>query len=593
MGLFTKEKKKEEKESAIPDPAEFPMKAYVYRLQPERFGKLQLAGRISGDYDGFFTPQELEDLVTKLNGGGTYRCKVVKSGETKTHLGYHNFTAPGNPLIDGDEIDQEKEHKKREELNKVNKIEEEIETEEAAARLDEVKARRRAKQKQLGLIDDPTDDDDDSSSAQFNVPGYESPEMAGLKAQLKALEHKLEEKDRQSLLEKHQMEMKSLRDEMTHRIEQLTNQQKNNGNNDNVGSMMGAQMEAIKSIISAGQANTQAMLSSNAEMMKLIMSRDPSAGINDRVDKLVEKLLDSKSSTGKEVMEAMKESFNTGIMMAKGGEQTPTSMADVAREFSTGVLGIVGEFMKQKGSMSKEVLAQEIQKAAGKAINDIKRRMVPQMGHHRPHHQLGDGGVPAGQAMPATQQNEQGAQHPPADAGKSLSVAELRARVDKVMEAFIEDMNNGTENWKGVAMQQIPQSELQRIGEFNFENVAQYTIVHGSPEVVERVLSKLKDMGLIDDDQASAIVAGAQSPQQQAPQPQPAGTVSEQSDEVIPDDSEEDDSLMGDQNPVQQGEQQEAPQAPPEEPVTVASQPTEVSDAAEAKPKKRSRRSKK
>lgn len=581
MGLFGGSKVKAKEDSGIPESSDFPLKAYVYRLQPERLGKIQLAGRIQGDYDGFTTPPELEDMVAKLNGGGTYRCKCVKSGETKTHIGYHNFTVPGAPLIDGEEIDQDKEVKRREEHNRVNKIEEEIEQEEAAARLDEVRARRRAKQKQLGLIDDEDDDDDVGSSvAQLQTANYESPDVVAMKAQLKALEQKLEEKDRQSLMEKHQMEMKALRDEMTHRMEQIQ-LQSNSKKDGGTGEIIAAQMKAVEAMLQAGQQQTQAMLNSNTELIKAMLGRDPTAGTNERIDKLIERLLNSNSSNGKEVMEVMKESFNTGIMMARGGEQAPTSMADVAREFSTGVLGVVGKFMEQKGSMSKEVLAQEIQKATRNVVNDIKRRMMPTpLSHQRG--QLAGGGVPAGQAMPSNAQPAE-----PAQGQGALTVEELRARVDKVMETFIDDMTNNTENWQEVALRLIPRSELERIGEFNFNNVAQYAMTHGSPLVVQKVIAKFQEIGLIDDEQGQMIAAGTQGGGQPAEPPAPA---QEQGGEAFSQSDDEDDSLMGGAEPIEQG-QQIQPEPTDSQPAVVASQSSEPEGEA-SKPKKRSRKKK-
>lgn len=525
-----KGKKKDQDDTPIPEVSAFPLKAYVYRLQPEKIGKIQVAGRIQGDFDGWTSAQDLEDMVGKLCGAGTYRCKVVKSGETKTHIGYHSFTLTGTTLVDGSPVD-EKVERSRADANKVSKIEEEIEIEEAQARLDETKARRTAKQRQLGLLDDDGDDEE-TPAPQFGATGFEDPRVATLLASQKLLEQRLEQKDRESLAQRHEAEMKSMRDEMMRKIEMVTMQGKGDGG---IGVMLSAQMEAIKAMMASNQQSTQAMMNSNSEMIKLIMSRDPSTGINERVDRLVEKLLDAKSSTGKEQLDIMKESFQTGILMAKGGEQAPTSMADVAREFSGRVLDIVGEFAHQKGQMTKEALAQEIQKATASVVNGLKAQLVPQALMRRA---LPPGAIPAGDAMPTPSE-------------PSVNRDELRARVDKIMVAFLDDIEHGTENWKSVSRAQIPASELQRIGEFSFDNVAQYAMRHGSQALVRQVMDKLQSMGAVTSQQATMLLAtyGIEASPAVAPsEPQnerASAPIEGDEDEGDDEGDEGDDALMG------------------------------------------------
>lgn len=546
MKFFGKSKKAKVEETPIPETSEFPLKAYVYRLLPEKVGKIQVAGRVPGDFDGFQAAQDLEDMVAKICGGGTYRCKVVKSGDTKQHVGYHCFVIPGSPMMDGEPVDEHRAEKERAEAKKVEKIEEEIEVEEAQSRLDETKAKRRQKQRTLGLIDGD-DDDDAPATPTFGMPGFEDPRIAQLLAAQQAMEKRLEEKDREMLTSRHEAEMRSLRDEMNRKLEMVSAKK---GDDGSVGVMMTSQMEAIKAMMASSQAQTSAMLSSNSEMIKLIMSRDPSTGINDRVDRLVEKLLDSKSSTGKEVMEAMKESFNTGIMMARGGEQTPTTMTDVAREFSGRVLDIVGDFMHQKGQMTKEAMAQEIQKATSRVVGDLKKSLLPQAVRNRV---LPPGAVPAGTAMPDGET---------ASAGPPISREELKNRVDKVMVAFLSDIANGTEEWKAVAQAQIPPDELRRIGEFTFDNVAQYSMVHGSPDLVRQVMAKLMEMGAVTAEQANMLMKsyGIQVEPLAQPAQQVMGATVQSDDDVLADDTEEDESLLGDEEPEPQGDAIPVPQ---------------------------------
>lgn len=518
--------KAKEQEEAAPEAYEFPCRAYAYRLLPEKAGGRQIAGRLTGDFDGFYTLQDLEDLIAKVHGGGTYRCKVVKSDDTTHYLTYHTFKVPGSPIFEGSilALESEPESKRREGDDPVAKIEKTIQVEEAETKLDEIRARRRAKAKALGMVEG----DDDETPSPFPVPGqFEDPRVTQLLAAQEDMRRRLEEKDRQMMAERHEAELRTLREEMTRKIESVSARP-----DSGIGTMLSAQMEAIKAMMASSQQSTQAMLSSNSEMIKLIMSRDPSTGINDRVDRLVEKLLDSKSSTGKEVMEAMKESFQTGIMMARGGEQAPTSMADVAREFSGRVLDIVGDFMRQKGEMSKEALAQEIQKATSKVVDGVRRQLAPLA---TARHRLPPGGIPASEAMPAPA----GQAGPPDDA--------LRAQVDKVMEAFLRDIENGTETWQQVAQEAIPASEMAKIGEFTFENIARFAMQHGSPELVRRVMIRLQEISNKVEQEAQDETAPAE----------PAGEVSQSQEPIFADEEDPDDVLM-DGPPVAQGENQEA-----------------------------------
>lgn len=534
MGIFGKKKKKASEEG-IPDSSEFPLKAYVYRLLPEKVGKKQVAGRLSGDFDGFTSAQDLEDMVAKIHGGGTYRCKVVKSKETKTHIGYHNFVIPGAPMLNGTEISEDEPEKtsaKHAGTDAVQKIERDIQIEEAQAKLDEAKAQRARKQKSLGMLDD--DDDDDDAAQTVGMPGMEDQRVVQMSLQMKALEKRLEDKDREMERDRHRTELAQLKADMDRKFDSIVLQSKSTSGGD----MMAAQMKAIESVVNAGQSQTAAMLASNSELIKVMMSRDPSSGINDRVDRLVEKLIDTKSSIGKEQMETMKEAFQTGIMMAKGGEASPTSLADVAREFSGRLLDVVGEFIRQKGAMSKEVLAQEIQKATGSVIAQVKRQMVPMAQRPRV---LPPGGMAA---EPEPAQVPQARQ-------SNLSSEELRNRVDKIMIAFLNDVQNNTEEWKEVARAQIPPEDLATMGEFTFDNVAQYAMRYGSPDVVQRVIGKLQEAGVFTAEQAAMICAAYN-----IPLPDQSGMVgpevsapSESDDEVLADD-DDDDALIGDEEPL-------------------------------------------
>jgi hypothetical protein len=149
--------------------------------------------------------------------------------------------------------------------------------------------------------------------------------------------------------------------------------------------------------------------------------------------------------------------------------------------------------MQQKGKMTKEAMTQEIQKAIGPVVNGIKARLVPQSLMRRA---LPPGAISAGDAMPT----------PPAEPGPSVSREELRVRVDHIMVAFLEDIEKGTESWRAVAQAQIPASELQRLGEFSFDIVAQYAMQHGSQELVRQVMDKLQAMGTVTPQQAEMLL---------------------------------------------------------------------------------------
>ena len=395
------------------------------------------------------------------------------------------------------------------------------------------------------------------------MPGFEDPRVTALLASQKAMEKRLEEKDREMERERHKADIEKMQAESRREMEKLRAEIAASANNKGStgGEMMAAQMKAIEAVVNAGQSQTAAMLASNSELIKVMMSRDPSAGINDRVDKLVDRLLANNSSGTKEQLEIMKESFNTGIMMAKGGESAPTSMADVAREFSGKVLDTAQEFIRQKGSMSKEVLAQEIQKAVGTVMNNIKGRLpiAALTGGARA---LPPGGQPA---MPRT------VAPTPQPAASILSTEEIRNRVDKVMVVFLEDMQNETENWPAVAQQQIPPEDYARLrdadGSVTFENVAMYAMSHGSPNMVQQVLAKLEEIGALTPEQvtylmttsgvAATATAPATAPAPAAPQVGPqhvvpekpadlsASATSESDGEVTADDNDSD-ALMGD-----------------------------------------------
>jgi hypothetical protein len=566
MGLFGGKKKGKEKESGIPEVSDFPLKAYVYRLLPEKVGKIQLAGRIPGDFDDFTTQQDLEDMVARVCGGGTYRCKCVKKGETKTHVGYHTFTIPGAPLFDGQPIDGEPRSSKKEEPDRVNKIESEIEIEEAQARLDETRARRAAKRKQMGL-DGDDDDDDTPTMPHFGMPGVETPEIAQLKANMKMLEKRLEDKDREMERERHRADMEKIKSENTAAIDALKAEVRNSNKgqgSDGVTAIVQAQASSVNAMLQASQQQTQAILTANSELIKAIMGRDPASGINERVDKLVDKLFDLKGNTSQEHLEIMKESFQTGIMMAKGGESAPTTRVDVARDFSGKVLDTVQEYMRQKGAMSKETLAQEIQKAAAGVVNQVKRSLPLANLTGRP--ALPPGGQPA---------MRREAPAPAMAASSTLSTEEIRQRVDKVMLAALYDIENETETWEEIARREIPPEDQARLGDFSFETVALYALRHGSPEIVQKVLAKLQEIGALTAEQATALqytagvtpppVAPA-APPQAPPQQPPADTPESPADlaasapsvsdgEVTADDNDAE-ALMGDEDGplVAQGE---------------------------------------
>jgi hypothetical protein len=182
--------------------------------------------------------------------------------------------------------------------------------------------------------------------------------------------------------------------------------------------------------------------------------------------------------------------------------------------------------MKQKGAMSKEALAQEIQKAASGVVNHIKRQIPLAALAGRP--ALPPGGQPAMRSEPAPPQVR-------TPAASALSTEEIRNRVDKVMVAFMDDIENETENWVGVARAQIPPEDLARLhdesGELTFENVALYAISHGSPDMVQKVLARLQSVGAITPEQATALMMQSgvtpppvtpAAPPQPAPQVPPA-----------------------------------------------------------------------
>jgi hypothetical protein len=103
LNLFAKKNKDS---AGVPETSDVPLKAYVYRDLPEKWNGVSTCGRVFGNFDAhdFYDIYTLEEMVAKACGGGTYRCKVVKSGETKTHIGYHRFVIPGEVLINGEPI---------------------------------------------------------------------------------------------------------------------------------------------------------------------------------------------------------------------------------------------------------------------------------------------------------------------------------------------------------------------------------------------------------------------------------------------------------------------------------------------------------
>jgi hypothetical protein len=550
MAWFGNKKGGKEDDQPIPQVSEVPLKAYVYRLLPEKVGKVQVAGRVPGDFDGWTMQQDLEDMVAKECGGGTYRCKVVVSKDTKHHIGYHKFTIPGAPLNEGRPIDEEPRSDKapKVDANKIDKIEAEIEETNAQARLDEARATRVAKQRDLGII--PKDDDgEEMPVTSFSAPGFEDPRITQLMANQKALEARLEAKDREMMLVQHESEMRALRDEMNRKIDMLSQNQKGDGG---IGAIVTAQMDATKAMLAASQQSTQAMLQSQSEMIKLVMSRDPNTGVNERVDKLVERLLDAKSAEGKATMDLVKEGWQTGLLMGRGGEQAPTSMVDVARDFSGRVLDIVGEFMRQKGKMSESAMKDAVHSVASRVVDGLRRGAAAQL----PTVRALPGAIPAGTAMPAP------VSAPAPASGTPLSRDELCARVDKVMVAFLHDIGTqGVETWPAVAKAEIPPDELQRIGSLEFQPIAQYCMTHGSPALVRKVIAQLVAVGAMPAAMAEATLKefgiSVNEDSQPAIEEVPDDEEDEGEEGVLADDDPEDDSLIGGEADEAQG----APQA--------------------------------
>lgn len=475
-----KSKSHKASDAKVPEQLDFPARAYVYRTAPEKVGRVQTAGRVPGDFDGFTTTHDLEDMVAKTCGGGTYRCKCNKSDDPKVHVGYHEFTIPGAPLMDGEPVAQPTGEETT--GRGVPKIEKEIELEEAQTRLDEVKAKRKKRQEELGLAEGAMLDDDGTI---VPSPISSDPVVIQLQAQLKHMEDMLVRKDREMDEERHRRELEGIESKFAQQIESLKS---NSG-----GGVQAAQMEAIKAVITAGQQQTQAVLQSQSDLMKVMMSNDRSGGLSDRVDKLMDKLFDTKADASKNLLDMAKEGFNVGLMMAKGGEQTPASLTDVAREVSDRVLDIVGEFVRQRGEMGKDALAKHIQMATQKIVGQLSRQIAPGA------RLAVRGGVPAESAMPSPGI----AALPPGS--PQLSDADLRQRVDAVLKAFLYDIEHKSETWKAVVAQQIPPEEIAKIGALTFENISAYAAAHGSPELLQQVGFKLAGLGASTDEERAAV----------------------------------------------------------------------------------------
>jgi hypothetical protein len=508
MSIFGKAKKGSKKDrKELPEVIENPMKGYVYRTSPQKVGKVQVGGRMSGDYEGWSTVQELEDRVEQTCGGGTYdvKCFQTVNGQIE-YAGNHTFTIPGKPMVDGnrvggksDDDDDEDKHKK---ASTVDRIQEQIEEEEAQARLDEARARRKSRLKEAGLMED---EDDPNPQFQMPAPNQEDPRVAMLTEQLNQMRTEMriesERRDREAERERHNREIDALKTSQERQIEdlkRLISEKKDNGSG-----AMAAQMEAIKAVITAGQEQTRAMMQSNSELVKVMLSKDTATPMNERIDRLMEKLIDNRASGGKEQMEIMREAFQTGIQMARGGDAAPTTMADVAKEFGARLMDIVGEYSRSRGNMSEEVITNKIKQASESVAQNVIGRLAPAL----------KAGLPAPQQPGAIPAASAAAQAPAASETEEIPVTpELRAAVDKVIEAFLKDLDSGdqSQTWVRVAKEVIPAEVLASIGPLSYENLTEFAFRYGSPEVVSRAMIALAQLGAETDEEKAVVDQMAQ-----------------------------------------------------------------------------------
>ncbi|HEC61901.1 MAG TPA: hypothetical protein ENI27_06560 [bacterium] len=444
--------------STLPEVSDEPLCAYVKRLEPESIGKTKIAGKVQGEFVGFFTPDQLEEMVTDVAGGGTFSCRVVRDAKRDQYVGYHKFLVAGPVKVNG-EIVEEQKHTKGS-SSKAEKIQEEIEAEQAKMEMDGIKAERERRRSMLT-----------EGASDLN----EKIEM--LEQQIQSRDEKERERERWEPLKEQLRDVK------------LELSQLRSGGNDGGAA---AQVEAIKSMVQSGQEGMRVMVQamennrtasqdSMTKLMEMMFAKSDSSGDQERTDKLVEKLIDAKSESVGKIMEVMKDSFSTGMMMASGklpNEGGPTTVTDVVKTFTDRVCDIVGEYMKMKqgGQVTEEAIRSEI----GSVVQEAMKQLNPTVN-------------PA--VNPAAKRLSEGQSQPPS----------VRKAMDKVLNTFLEDARRGqiTDNWVSVAKSILPVDivgELNRCVQKNdLKGLYALMSAHGSKNLVKEVVAHFTNL------QASAM----------------------------------------------------------------------------------------
>lgn len=254
--------------------------AYVDRISPKTFRGKDVAGRVGSGYDSIKNlREELEPLIARDFGGGSYGAKLFENDNRDNYVGYHTFKIAGDPLMDGKEIPLEGEEvggKKK--MSKVDEIN--AQTAALKAQKEEAQAERELRKARVGL------DDDAEPPVVFDQGNSETVEL---------LREFMAKQDKQAEDAKFER-MLLAQAENTRMILETIKPREDSG---------GGVLEAIRMLMESSQANI-------THMMEL--SSKSEARTND----ILMTMLSDKSSTSREVMAMFPKFIEMSIMMREG-----------------------------------------------------------------------------------------------------------------------------------------------------------------------------------------------------------------------------------------------------------------------------------
>ncbi len=461
----------------VPDYNEKELFAYLRRIEPKVINGKRVDGKVSGEFEGFHSTDELEQMVSDVCGGGEYSAKLHEAEDKSKYIGSHRFRVSGAVKQDGTVVEEKKSRK----TEKQTEVEKEIADIKAKSALYEAKVEAdKHKQDLFHKSDDDNELSPQISGLQTMI-NEQKEEMDRLRKEMLEREEKRHEDDK----------FKELRDS----IESLKN---NSGGSDTAA----VQMEAIKSVINSGQEQMRVMLSaidSNrkettermSEILKLMLTKSDSSGdaiaaSQARMDSLMDKLLDAKTASSDQTLATMRDAWKAGLSMGQGKspeDSGPTTAVDVAMVFTEKLSSVLGDYMKLKNNDSS---SEAIKKEIGPAVQRVIQQLGPTMAN------------PPVKTQAAT------------PGGSGTDKASVRKTMDKVLAAFIQKARGNeiteewiTNQWMSLAIELLPAEIVARITNcMRTSNVnGLFSIIdeYGSPDLageVKRLLTEIISSGV-------------------------------------------------------------------------------------------------